>query len=239
MSSQLWNSLETLDKGEEGMVQTETNRAERQKSVEKAEAILEGAMQEFLAHGYAATSMDRIAAAAGVSKATVYSHFQDKEGLFTALIQRLVREKDRAVFSPQDSQSLQGEPNIVLRRLATNMLDNIMSERQLLAFMRLIIGESGRFPELARVFVRSIEKPIIEVLSQYLASCSELKLPDPEVAARVFIGTLVHFVIIQEMLHGKDILPMERDRFIDSLIYLIAVTGTNTATEHLKGEAKK
>jgi len=43
------------------------------------------------AHGYAATSMDRVAIAAGVST-TVYSHFQDKEGLFTALIQRLVEE---------------------------------------------------------------------------------------------------------------------------------------------------
>jgi AcrR family transcriptional regulator len=216
MKSYFWKKSE--------MAQTEINSLDRQKSAQKAEAILEGAMQEFLVHGYAATSMDRVAAAAGVSKATVYSHFQDKEGLFTALIQRLVRERCRVIFSSQDSQLLQGEPSIVLRRLATNMLDEIVSDPQLLAFMRLIIGESGRFPELARVFVRNLDKPVIEVLSQYLASRSELKLPNPEAAARVFIGTLVHFVIIQEMLHGKDILPMERDRLIDNLIYLIAVT---------------
>ncbi|NET52594.1 MAG: helix-turn-helix transcriptional regulator, partial [Merismopedia sp. SIO2A8] len=80
------------------MVQTETSRAGRQKPVKKAEVILEGAMQEFLAHGYAATSMDRIAAAAGVSKATVYSHFQDKEGLFTTLIQRLAQERYRTIL---------------------------------------------------------------------------------------------------------------------------------------------
>jgi len=67
---------------------------DRQLSPEKAEAILEGGMQEFLAHGYAATSMDRVAIAAGL-KATVYSHFQDKEGLFIALIQRLVEGKFR------------------------------------------------------------------------------------------------------------------------------------------------
>lgn len=206
------------------MGRTQTNSLDRQRSPEKASAILEGAMLEFLAHGFAATSMDRVATAAGVSKPTVYSYFQDKEGLFTALIQRLVQEKCWVVFSLQDSQSLQGEPSIVLRRLATNMLDNIMSDQQLLAFMRLIIGESGRFPELARAFVRNLEKPVIEVLSQYLTFRSELKLPDPEAAARVVIGTLVHFVITQEMLHGKDILPMERDRLIDSLIYLIAGT---------------
>ncbi|HAG82353.1 MAG TPA: TetR family transcriptional regulator, partial [Cyanobacteria bacterium UBA12227] len=45
---------------------------ERELSAEKTEAILDGAMQEFLAHGYAATSMDKVAATAGVSKATVY-----------------------------------------------------------------------------------------------------------------------------------------------------------------------
>ncbi len=224
MSSQLWNSLETLDKGEEGMVQIETSRAERQKSVEKAEAILEGAMQEFLAHGYAATSMARIAAAAGVSKATVYSHFQDKEGLFTELIQRLARERYRTIFAPQHPQSLK-EPRIFLRSLATKILDNATGDPQFHDFMRIIVGESGRFPQLARAYVHNITKPFIEILSQYLASHSKLKLPDPEATVRVFIGTLVSFLIFQELLHGKKILPMERERLIDTLIYLIVPEG--------------
>jgi TetR/AcrR family transcriptional regulator, regulator of autoinduction and epiphytic fitness len=69
-----------------------------QLSPEKAEAILTGGMQEFLAHGYAGTSMDRLATVAGVSKATVYSYFQDKEGLFTALIEQLVQGKFRSII---------------------------------------------------------------------------------------------------------------------------------------------
>ncbi|NER30899.1 MAG: TetR/AcrR family transcriptional regulator [Symploca sp. SIO1C4] len=203
------------------MVQTETSRAGRQKPVKKAEVILEGAMQEFLAHGYAATSMDRIAAAAGVSKATVYSHFQDKEGLFTTLIQRLAQERYRTIFDPQHPQSLQGEPRIVLRRLATEILDNSIEDQQFHDFMRIIVGESGRFPQLARTYVQNLAKPVIEILGQYLASHSELKLPDPEAAVRVFIGTLVYCVIFQELLHGKKILPMERERLIETLIHLI------------------
>jgi AcrR family transcriptional regulator len=203
------------------MEQTKISSLARQRSVGKAEAILEGAMQEFLEHGYAATTMDRVAAAAGVSKATVYNHFQDKERLFSALIERLAKKKYQAVFSPQGSQTLPGEPSIVLRRLATHLLDTAMSEPQFLAFIRLIFGESGRFPELARIFVHSINKPATEALSQYLASRSELKLPDPEATARIVIGTLVHYLIIQEMLYSGDILPMERDRLIDSLIWLI------------------
>ncbi len=189
----------------------------RQLSPEKAEAILAGGMQEFLAHGYAGTSMDRIATAAGVSKATVYSHFQDKEGLFTALIEQLVQGKFRSLFEPSP-ENLQLEPRIFLRELANRFLDMSANEPGFLNFMRLIIGESGRFPQLARAFVRNIERNSFGMLQQYLAACPQLKLADPEATARIFIGAVVHFLIVQEMLHGKDIVPMERDRLINNLV---------------------
>jgi TetR/AcrR family transcriptional regulator, regulator of autoinduction and epiphytic fitness len=188
----------------------------RQLSPEKAAAILAGGMQEFLIHGYAATSMDRVASAAGVSKATVYSHFQDKESLFTALIEQLVRGKFQSLFDTS-AESWGSEPKIFLRELAHRVLD-IASETQFLNFMRLIVGESGRFPQLAQAFVRNVEKTSFKMLHEYFASCPQLKLTDSEATARIFIGTLVHFVIIQYMLHGNDIVPMERDRIIDTLI---------------------
>ncbi|MGL5805530.1 MAG: TetR/AcrR family transcriptional regulator [Xenococcaceae cyanobacterium] len=204
------------------MKQPKTSSPERQLSQEKALSIINGAMQEFLARGYAATSMDRIATVAGVSKATVYNHFQDKEGLFNALIQQLVEKKFRAIFGLSDSPVLKGEPRLVLRKLATNMLETCASDRQILDFMRLIIGESGRFPELARAFVRNIDASAFQFFCQYLKEyAEELKLPDPEATARIFIGSLVHYTIVQKMLHGEDILPMERDRLIDSLLYFI------------------
>ncbi len=189
----------------------------RQLSPKKAEAILAGGMQEFLAHGYAGTSMDRIATAAGVSKATVYSHFQDKEGLFTALIEQLVQGKFRSLFEPSP-ENLQLEPRIFLHELANRFLDISVNEPQFLNFMRLIIGESGRFPQLARAFVRNIERNSFGMLQQYLAACPQLKLADPEATARIFIGAVVYFLIVQEMLHSKDIVPMERNRLINNLV---------------------
>ncbi len=59
----------------------------RPKDPEKRAAILEAAKRLFTAHGYDGVSMDQIAAEAGVSKLTVYSHYGDKEGLFAAAIQ--------------------------------------------------------------------------------------------------------------------------------------------------------
>ena len=185
---------------------------------EKAEQILTGAMQEFLVHGYAATSMDRVAKTAGVSKPTVYTYFQDKEGLFTALVQRFAQRKFSIIqrFLPSE-----GDAFVVLRQLLTKALNEIICDGEEIALLRLIIGESGRFPELAQIFVRTWVKPGGETLRQYLASSPNLKIADPEATARIFLGALVHFMMVQKMLHGQDILPMESDRLIDSLMSLL------------------
>ncbi len=197
------------------------NSKEHSRSNAKTKAILEGAMQEFLAHGYAAASMDKIAKAAQVSKATIYSHFDDKEQLFSAVIQDLVKDKFQAVMSLQEHQSLEQDPKQVLSQIAINMLSNAKKDQTFQNFMRIILGESGRFPELAQTYVRSLAKPAIDTLSHYLQSHPNLKLGDSEAAARIVIGTLVYFVILQEMLHGKDILPLENDRLVNALTDLI------------------
>jgi TetR/AcrR family transcriptional regulator, regulator of autoinduction and epiphytic fitness len=101
------------------------------------------------------------------------------------------------------------------------MLEHIADDPQALTFFRIIIGESGRFPELARAFVKNIEKPMLESLTQYLASYPELGLPDAEVTARAFVGTLVHFVLLRDIMQSGDIVPMERDRLLDNLVKLI------------------
>lgn len=198
-----------------------TNRRERKKSTVKTAAILDGAMQEFLANGYAATSMDRVAATAGVSKATVYGHFQDKAGLFAALVQQLAESKFRAVFDPRDDNALQGEPRAVLSDLARRVLDNAACDPQFCEFMRLIVGESGRFPELAKPYIQNVAKPLLDGLTRYLSSRVELQLADPAATARTFAGTLIYFVILQRVLGGEELMPMEGDRIITTLVDLI------------------
>ncbi|MBD2346338.1 TetR/AcrR family transcriptional regulator [Anabaena subtropica] len=215
----------------------ESNNTDRLPLAEKIDAILNGAMQEFLTHGYAATTMDRVTAAAGVSKTTVYSYFQDKEGLFVALIERMAQEK---CFAIQYPEFLQGEPRIVLHRLAKNVLEQVEQEPEFLSLVRLIIGESGRFPSLAQTFVSNVDKTALDLLSQYFADHPELNLPDAEVTARIFLGTLVHFIILQYMLHSHDILPMDGDRLINNLIDLITMNlSDNTSANQYSGTRQK
>lgn len=203
------------------MTKTNDKLRERSKSAAKTKAVLRGAMKEFLAHGYASTTMDRVAKEAGVSKATVYSHFGDKESLFNAVIEDMVKDKFQTVMSLEKSSSLKQEPKEVLTEMATRMLNNAKSDRYFQNFMRIIIAESGRFPELAKAYVHNIAKPGIEVLTKYFKSHPELQLEDPEATVRIMVGSLVYFIMLQEMMHGKDILPLESDRLVTTLTNLI------------------
>ncbi|MFK0731200.1 MAG: TetR/AcrR family transcriptional regulator [Gloeotrichia echinulata DVL01] len=200
------------------MAHLKVDAVDRDSSADKVEKILQGAMQEFLKHGYSGTSMDKVAVAAGVSKATVYSKFQDKEGLFKELIEQLARKKFKILFG---TEAPKGEPATVLRQLGTKALQQMATDQEHSAFMRVLIGESGRFPELAQICVRAMMKPVIETLSQYLASHPELNIKDPEAVGAIMFGSLVHFHIVQDVMHGKEIIPIESDRVIDALTNLI------------------
>jgi len=195
----------------------------RKEKPDKAQAILAGALQVFTSHGYAAASMDRIASAAGVSKPTLYSYFQDKEGLFFALVMQLTKNNRKTLFSLPTKSNLQAPPDKVLHQIATSVLTEFSQNQPLLTLMRLIIGESERFPELAQTFIREIKKPILEKLASYLASQPQLNLPDPMVAARIFIGSLVDYLITQHIMNGSEILPLEGDRMVDGLVHLLTV----------------
>jgi TetR/AcrR family transcriptional regulator, regulator of autoinduction and epiphytic fitness len=184
----------------------------------KAQAILDGAMQEFLTHGYAAASMDRLAIAAKVSKPTLYSYFQNKEGLFIAAIERIAQEKLQAAFTSADLLA----PTMNLHQIVDRLVETIASEPQLLDIVRLVIGESGRFPELGRSFVASIDKPIIQILSQYLGARSTVA--DSEAGARVIMGAVVYSIVVRDILCGQDVLPMNRDRLSDTLSELFTAT---------------
>ena len=184
----------------------------------KPEQILEGAMQVFLRHGYAATSMDRVAAEAGVSKHTIYNHFQGKEGLFIALFERLILRHFHVEFGCD--LPLAESPENVLHRLAEILLAR-MDDPNYIAFIRLLIAESGRFPELAQLYIREVVCKGNEILGRYLQAHPELKLPDPEITARIFFGSLVAHILSQEVLHGKDLMSISKQRLVKDLIGLI------------------
>ncbi|MHC5612459.1 MAG: TetR/AcrR family transcriptional regulator [Nostoc sp.] len=191
----------------------------------KQEQILQGAIRVFLKEGYARTSMDRVSASAGVSKQTIYSHFQDKEGLFKALIERLTLACFESIFC---TEKLHGEPAILLRQVAEIYLTKVADNPDYLGLLRLMITESQNFPELAKLYTQTVVQRGRQRLSQYFASHPELGITDPEAMAQIFFGSLVSYVILQELLYGKELMFLSRDRLLDSLINVVINQSLNT-----------
>lgn len=194
------------------------NKSPRRFSAEKNVAILEAAIDEFIAHGYAATSMDRVAAGAGVSKATVYSHFGNKEQLFEALIRHLTGNIRHMAFETPEAIALRDDPRAFLRHIAMNIPNDPKVAARLIPFARTIIGESGRFPQLAQLYVKVIIKPVLDTIGAYLASHPELGFKDPEASARMFIGSAVYHTLLNEIFQAGAILPMDRERMVENLL---------------------
>jgi len=184
----------------------------------KKEQILSGAMQTFLKNGYTRTSMDQVATVSGVSKNTIYSHFGDKEGLFTALIEAITNKRFQAVFG---GLSLNESPEIILRQIANTLLKNILDDPEYINFLRVLIAESEQFPHLAQFFLRSLPKKAIDTLSEYFTLHPELGLINPEATARIFLNSLMGYILTQKILKGEEIIPLKQEDIIDSLIYLI------------------
>ena len=147
----------------------------------------------FLSKGYLGTSMDEIAAQAGVSKQTIYKHFADKERLFTGLIAGTTARA--AAFIETITPMLQNTDNLErdLRELAAMYVSTVFSP-QVVQLRKLVIMESVRFPEIARNYYEQAPGRTVAALAaafQRLGERGLLRLDDPRIAAMHFVGLVV------------------------------------------------
>ena len=132
------------------------------------DSILGPASDLFLARGFLDTNMDEVAAAAGVSKQTVYAHFRTKEALFLEIVAHMTGqasdEHQEQVPDPVDGRSLE----IFLFDFAHKQLSIALSPR-LVRLRRLVIGEAERFPNLGEELYKNGPGRSIERLSRAFA----------------------------------------------------------------------
>jgi TetR/AcrR family transcriptional regulator, mexJK operon transcriptional repressor len=167
---------------------TQTKTRIRTKPSAKREAILDAAQRLFLDEGYAATSMDAVAARAGVSKATIYAHFESKDQLFAAIMLR--RCEANFVFAvPDDSHDAARTFTIYAERLLS-----LLTTPDALALYRVVVAESVRAPDLAQAFYDTGPLRGKTAIASSVASLQrrgELDgTADPYVIADQFIGML-------------------------------------------------
>src|SRR6266700_5747188 len=144
-----------------------SNRAER--AAERRGAIIEAAMDEFAAQGFAATRLDDVARRAGVAKGTIYLHCRDKEALFQDLV--------RSVLSPLVGMlETIAQTDAPLRALAERIVDVFVDEiysTRRKDVIRLIITEGPRFPHLAEFYYREVLSRVIQAMRGLLRHALE------------------------------------------------------------------
>jgi TetR/AcrR family transcriptional repressor of mexJK operon len=183
-------------------------------SPEKRTQILAGAAAVFAADGYEGASMARIAAIAGVSKGTLYNHFDSKAALFTAYVGGKCDHYLAHVF---DSADHEGDPANVLRGIGKRMVQMMLSDVGL-AIYRVVIAEAAKFPDLARGFFEAGPARAIGFMADWLAEETRrgrLSVPDPAFAAEQFFNLCQTRLVLRRKL---EMLPDPPDSDIDRVI---------------------
>jgi TetR/AcrR family transcriptional regulator, mexJK operon transcriptional repressor len=157
----------------------------RPKDLAKRQAILDAAKILFLTHGYANTSMDAVASEAGVSKLTVYSHFNDKETLFSAAVVAKCEEQ----LPPLFFELPEGIPvENVLLNIGRGFHQLINSEESV-NLHRLIMALGSQDPNLSLIFFQAGPERVVNGMEGLLAKINEtgaLKIDQPRNAAEHF-----------------------------------------------------
>lgn len=168
----------------------------------KRQLILKMAGKMFMTQGFSQVSMDALAEAVPVSKRTLYNHFKDKKALFSAVMQsrcQLVFNKLTEIL--QDDKS----PEQTLTTIGQQFL-GVVLEPDAVNIYRTAITEAQQFPELGKLFFESGPKRSTAILADYLKKLHErgaLHIPNPELAANVFLGMLFNRIQMKCMLGLK------------------------------------
>lgn len=167
----------------------------------KRTAIVEAAIEEFLAAGYDASSMDRIAARAGVSKRTIYNHFPGKETLFTAILHQLWdASQTGGATAYRDDRPLREQ----LLALLEHKL-HLLNDEAFLTLARVAIGAAIHSPERARDMVERLgeREEDLAVWIRTAASAGRLSVTDPVFAAQQLHGMVKAFAFWPQLTMGQ------------------------------------
>ncbi len=137
---------------------------ESRSKLDKRSKIIESASSCFLRQGYAECSLDEVAAHSLVVKQTIYNYFGSKDAVFKACVEYLLAENAETY----ETQWYQLSAPEFLEKLARLQLKTL-SDPRTMDFLRLIVKECRRFPELQQIYASSIPNPYIEFLTSYIA----------------------------------------------------------------------
>jgi TetR/AcrR family transcriptional regulator, mexJK operon transcriptional repressor len=175
----------------------------------KRTQIRDAAQRLFLQQGYAATSMDAVTAAAGVSKQTVYVYYPSKRALFADVLERA------SVGHPQ-FQALdylrtahpasRAELQDVLTQFARRAVQTML-QPEYISLLRVLIPEVRSHPELSELFQEVIARRSLQSVGQVLKEAADQGVVgrvDTDAAARLLVGPLLTYLVVDGLLSAHE-----------------------------------
>lgn len=154
----------------------------------KRARVLEAALTVFSKFGYAATTMDAIAAAAGLTKPTLYQYFESKDELFLAM---MLAPRDQMMVAFDQSPN---ECHVKQLWDFSWVYADIVMQPEYLALARLVIGDAQRNPEIGRAYQASGPDRVRKGLAGFMANqavLGRLTIEDADLAAEAFWGLIL------------------------------------------------
>lgn len=195
-------------------------RWERRKDARPAELVA-AALEHFVERGYAGTRLEDVAAQAGVSKGTLYLYFDNKEDLFKAV----VRDNVVARISETADEVLRysGSSAELLAYLITGWWRDY-GQSEAGGLSKLIMAESGNFPEIARFFVDEVIEPWQAVLTAAIRrgiERGEFRDLDAAMFVRVMSASLVMLSLWKRSFGPCSQQPLDADAYLASHVDMV------------------
>ena len=158
--------------------------------------------------------MELVALESGAGRRTVYNHFMSKKALFDATIALLW--DNMPVGKIVGREDVSSRPEEVLREIGDAITD-FWAPEEAAAFLRLIIREGSRYPELAESFFTFGRDPARSAVSNYMGRLAEnkiLNIPDLDLAVTQFIDLIIGPVLLDRLVASKKPPSKKQQRYI-------------------------
>ena len=187
----------------------------------RPQELLDAALALFVEKGYAATRLEEVAQRAGVAKATLYLYYDNKLELFKAVVRHALVERIDEVAQAQARRHVGAREE--LAALLTAFVQRVASS-SLSGIPKLVIAESGNFPEIARFYHDEViargRAMVIGALKRGAAS-GELRKVDTDYAWRIVIAPLLLAIIWKHSFQSFEPGPLDLRRHLEAQLDIL------------------
>jgi AcrR family transcriptional regulator len=183
---------------------------------ERRRKIIQAAMYVFSRSGFSGATTRKIAQKAGISEAMIYSHFKDKEDLYSAIIEQKIQESE-PLYYPLDAMRKKDDER-AFETIVSNFMQRYSEDT---TFLRLLLFSALEGHELAGMFVAGPVRRFFEFLAEYMRERIDeeaFKPVNPEIASRCLVGMVHYFVLLKKIYGDETLQSIELNETIETMI---------------------